>query len=870
LPITVDQAKNLKDPTVSFKTNDDVFTNIYQIESRDIKIKNPAWPSSLRLFLNPLASRLGLKPSDLSAELDSLLFMERGSNIEWCSNIDDQKKMVGTLLIQLPSKFSGGLFRVCSDEEGGEESMSSFGLGQSTSESQYGCHFLCHYNDVQYEMKPIKSGCRILLKYALIYDGRGSIPSSRVLLRSVVPLRTSLDSLPRADRIVIAPFGRRYSSTILAQKGVNALDYDHRAMVEAIKVAGKRWKVLIVQARKSYSTCDRRYDDGDDTAWSTSHLEVVYSQEGHEVASETMEWLRKVVCFAPIAEAVRVGGWDRGYEDIDGQNRSCIFRDAMMLTDSKMVNDNWGPQTSQSQRENEFEECIYTSKFHATFLLAYDQGSNFELQCICGVDSVSAAITELIVPTQDYDMLERLLDVIEAKKQCEMESKSSTDLLQMMLLSTDDIRSLVVPFVNRVLLCSPSKEPASAHWEVITLLVKKFGWASISESVRKLLYDDDRKRNHLGKSRITLPIFLNRVEFILKLKEIEGQDLHSFTEQCIAGCIVDFENTDNTSWLSRIGINEAINKLDTIIARYGWDENLLRSTLAYLTRNTNSKLADDLSTLIDMGAFILKLLSINDCDFIQGIVSSFTRKFSCGGSASSFSYELDDIMIGNERCTNFLRCIHTVIKYGSDEETKALGEKMIYRKANLTSVLKAFRENRSNEIDSQALIRDFTNRCLVQHSIKFVTSEERSFFSSSGWYIEEDGSHDSFSMTLLGVDASEGNSSPSAHIQMVFKAYPNLAMLRDECGRLPLHWASSSGDASYDTYDTVSFILKKNPAAASARDPISGLFPFMLAASVSNEAAFELLLASPNLVASGVKSASDDGLAFKKRKMVPT
>jgi ankyrin repeat protein len=188
----------------------------------------------------------------------------------------------------------------------------------------------------------------------------------------------------------------------------------------------------------------------------------------------------------------------------------------------------------------------------------------------------------------------------------------------------------------------------------------------------------------------------------------------------------------------------------------------------------------------------------------------------------------------------------------------------------LTSVLKAFRENRSNEIDSQALIRDFTNRCLVQHSIKFVTSEERSFFSSSGWYIEEDGSHDSFSMTLLGVDASEGNSSPSAHIQMVFKAYPNLAMLRDECGRLPLHWASSSGDASYDTYDTVSFILKKNPAAASARDPISGLFPFMLAASVSNEAAFELLLASPNLVASGVKSASDDGLAFKKRKMVPT
>ena len=66
--------------------------------------------------------------------------------------------VIGTLLIQLPSEFSGGLIRVYDGEEGEEEDESKitcFGMGQSTGKSEYTCHFLCHYGDCQYEMQKI-------------------------------------------------------------------------------------------------------------------------------------------------------------------------------------------------------------------------------------------------------------------------------------------------------------------------------------------------------------------------------------------------------------------------------------------------------------------------------------------------------------------------------------------------------------------------------------------------------------------------------------------------------------------------------------------------------------------------------------------
>ena len=99
----------------------------------------------------------------------------------------------------------------------------------------------------------------------------------------------------------------------------------------------------------------------------------------------------------------------------------------------------------------------------------------------------------------------------------------------------------------------------------------------------------------------------------------------------------------------------------------------------------------------------------------------------------------------------------------------------------------------------------------------------------------------------------------------MLEAHPNLARVADKHGRLALHYAAGSSGV----YETIGRILEANPTAASVRDPITGLYPFMLAGSSGNApAAFLLLLADPNLVLDGAQA--DAGENDKKRKRIPS
>ena len=76
--------------------------------------------------------------------------------------------------------------------------------------------------------------------------------------------------------------------------------------------------------------------------------------------------------------------------------------------------------------------------------------------------------------------------------------------------------------------------------------------------------------------------------------------------------------------------------------------------------------------------------------------------------------------------------------------------------------------------------------------------------------------------------------------------------------RLPLHYATAASNASFEV---VMEVFEAYKDGASISDPVTGLFPFQLAASNDNvEASFSLLLANPNLVFGGNK------VSEKKRK----
>jgi len=143
-------------------------------------------------------------------------------------------------------------------------------------------------------------------------------------------------------------------------------------------------------------------------------------------------------------------------------------------------------------------------------------------------------------------------------------------------------------------------------------------------------------------------------------------------------------------------------------------------------------------------------------------------------------------------------------------------------------------------VRGHGLLRDVLNKCLIQYSITAV------YTSISDWTVRNN------------VNDPQILPTPSFHVQKILAIYPNVVRTGDKVKRLPLHYATAASNASFEV---VMEVFEAYKDGASISDPVTGLFPFQLAASNDNvEASFSLLLANPNLVFGGNK------VSEKKRK----
>jgi len=213
LPLSDWHAKTLKSNRNTVKINNGTYHKSYTVDSNRIRIKNPTWTVSLEKLVKTVAYKLGVNPSKLSAELHSLLYMEKGSRVDRCKNTDQGTNVLGTLFVQLPSVFTGGKVSIFnsngggdnneSEEEDEEDTAGVFQLGAG-GDASFSSHFFCHYKDCEYEFAKIKSGSRVLLRYTLRYGGEKT-PTSSLLHTSMSSLKWSLDMLPPADRMLLIP-----------------------------------------------------------------------------------------------------------------------------------------------------------------------------------------------------------------------------------------------------------------------------------------------------------------------------------------------------------------------------------------------------------------------------------------------------------------------------------------------------------------------------------------------------------------------------------------------------------------------------------------------------------------------------------------
>lgn len=464
-------------------------------------------------------------------------------------------------------------------------------------------------------------------------------------------------------------------------------------------------------------------------------------------------------------------------------------------------------------------------------MLAYDASSEVELKCIAGSDDVTAN-------SRDYGMLERLVTAISSKEKTLFSVETCQKLLLMIVHSSDELSTRRVALMNQTLGCLIlSQDPDVPFWDSILSAVKRFGWTNLSQSVTSLLNrKSKRKARQFGcTSKITLKVCLNRVVFLLNLGQLDG-DRESFVQNRIAECMTDLNNdTDGTknNNVYEKEIKWSTTKIMTLVTSFGWEQmsNVVKHSLAFIS----SKASTALSNTLAEGELVMKVHTINDCNITQDALRRFAVKFALVLQKSG--YDIETRFNNGTEQTLFLKCTELLLKFGTQKEHDAAGKAFVSTERIFSGMLTTL-SREIDGIDSQVLLRDILNKCLVQQH----TPERR-------W------------------DYTQGANTvnpPFLHIIKVLETCPDLVSVADEQDRVTLHYAAGSRTAPYRTIEN---IFQTDQKSASLRDPTTGLYPFMAAGSNDNiSASFELLRANPNLVAGGIHASIDNGENDKKRK----
>ena len=802
LPLAGDHADKIKSAIINEKNGGKKFGSVYEIEANKIKIQNPQWGKSLGELLRTVAFKLGVNPRHLSALPKTLTLMEQGGYIGRIWDDDDEDdNVIGSLFIQLPSKFTGGELTIYNSlEEDRDEESFKFTLGAGE-EATYSCHFVCHFSDCDYEMAKLHTGSRLLLCYSLRYKEADPLPTAGLIREKTSLIACSLKGLPPADRIVVVPLKERYPDHSLANSGINTLNIEHRQKAEALKAARPNWVLLIVKA-KLIHTCG--YFDACTTVTS---VREIYDELGNNVTSE-MSWLSRSVDF------------------------ECVDEDGMMLAaphddeaEECVSRAHWGEQL-----ETDYH-CDDQSFFMATFLVSYDPAVKPELKCLGGYEEV-AEVIEIIVNTQDYDLLDRVLAVVESKEKSKFDVKSCQMLLQMLIKSKKDTPTLVT-LANKILRgLSSSEEPDKQLYDTIIGIVEKFGYVQLHESIQQLFADVKRKR---GKG---ICVFLKRMDFALRVKKHIEEGGPNYLEDAITDLN---EHSPTSSW--QVDSAAVVKSIKDMISNHKQQRHGLTSVVqASLTflHNVSIRNLGSLSLLMNRMLLLKHLMDqkmfgslqtpITDfaADFMQGLPSVIERK----------SKELDSKLKGDEKGT-FVVATAIVIKYGTQNHWKRFGELIIKKKSIFFALIAAIMSYVKGEI----LLRDILNNCLVRCYISYSTSD---------WN--------------RGLPFSPNNA--TLHIQKLLELSPSVARRLDKNMRLPLHYAAASDIRSSNiTFEIVRRVFNAYKPAATMRDPITKLYPFQLAASNNNyKASFSLLLENPNLVASAINVPKSRGRKRKRKQ----
>ena len=191
---------------------DPAVRDTFQLEPHEIKIKNKDWDKNLNKLVDRVAKELGCK-GKVTANLYKLLLYKKGCHFKKHRDTEKEKGMFGTLVIQLPSIYTGGEL-VFSEKK----SRKIFDFATPLAKDSNKIFYAAHYADVEHEILEVKSGYRLALVYNLCW-----LKGNAVNNFSNDDIASALDKLNRSCDPIALFLDHKYTDNSFLTYGLGAL-----------------------------------------------------------------------------------------------------------------------------------------------------------------------------------------------------------------------------------------------------------------------------------------------------------------------------------------------------------------------------------------------------------------------------------------------------------------------------------------------------------------------------------------------------------------------------------------------------------------------------------------------------------------------
>lgn len=180
----------------------------WQIDASLLSFQEPKWDAYLKKIVQKATAEMGLKDQKVTASLYKLLIYEEGGFFKTHKDSEKEPGMFGTLVIGLPSSYTGGELRVRFEDQ-----ETTFAFAEASTKGKI--PYAAFYSDCDHELLPVTSGYRVALVYNLLQETgmeTKTTPSSQPHLTKL------MDILPRVvsniqDKPLAILLGHQYTAT---------------------------------------------------------------------------------------------------------------------------------------------------------------------------------------------------------------------------------------------------------------------------------------------------------------------------------------------------------------------------------------------------------------------------------------------------------------------------------------------------------------------------------------------------------------------------------------------------------------------------------------------------------------------------------